>query len=145
MALKIVGGKSFVSLCNYFIHNDIVLFSSIYNTVPFFNYPVFTGTKIYIDVCDKDFPFFWLHPGIFPNAKQIYLNMSPYNRTVINIYNRQRTAKLYISGNYSVNFKRMTGPNVKFMNTTIIEALFDHVKNLPSELPVITPRNSPLL
>lgn len=131
------------------VHNDIVLISNVYNAVPFFNCPIFSGRRIYIGLCAKDFPHLWLRPDIFPNAERIYLNMEPHKRKVIDTYNRQKTTRLYISGNLTsaehfpgVEHVPHSGdsPTVQFMNPIIMETLFDHVRKLPMQLPITTPQ-----
>jgi hypothetical protein len=50
---------------------------------PFPNSPVFTAEKVVMDLCDKNFVYYWFNKETFPNIKNIYLASHPCEPSVL--------------------------------------------------------------
>lgn len=62
------------------------------------DYPRFpNATSVTMDRCDKNFVFYWLHEGVFPNINQIYLNSHPCEPQVLH---RFPHANFYLSKSF---------------------------------------------
>ena len=88
--------------------------------------PIFTGTKLFLDACDKNFVYSWLNKDTFPNLQTVYLASHPCEPEILN----RQFNEFYLHDKYEHYKKRWTlNPNnVKIISNN------DYIKELSKYL-----------
>ena len=96
------------------ISNKVVHLINYGDVHPCTNKPIFMAETLFVENCNKNFIYYWLHENNFPNIKKVYLLSHPCEKIVLH----RKLGTIYLVGNFG-NFKKWNTEcdNVKTITT----------------------------
>lgn len=84
MTAQIIGSMAWRALAQKRVLNERVLLSGCGNIhLSGMARPELHSSTVFVTGCDKNFPYYWLRPSIFPRVKTLYLDTHPCEFSVI--------------------------------------------------------------
>jgi hypothetical protein len=91
--------------------------------------PVFPNAKIvFMNKCDDNMVWYWLHKDTFPSVKKIYLGSHPSDRDVFRRFPKNTT--IYLSSAFGEYKQRWANnlKNVRFLDQSRMEVIFSKME-----------------
>jgi hypothetical protein len=89
---------------------------------PFYTKPVINSESVVLDLCDKNFVYYWLNKEIFPNMKLLILNSHPCEPSIVSFLENEseKGTIVYVTELWASYFRKWGLKNHKYSQIRII-------------------------